>query len=193
MSASSILFIGGTRSGKTGLAQRWAEAQAPQRLYLATGQADGEEMAARIVRHQAERGQGWDCLEESVDPVAALMSACTGRAPRDKMSPGERPGVLLLDCVSFWVANLMERRVTPDAILERVEALAAWVAAPPLPVALVSAETGLGMVPISSVGRCFQDILGTANQMLARVCRSVIFVSCGLPLPLKGALPEEIC
>ena len=49
----ALLFVGGTRSGKSGMAQRWAEAQAPQRLYLATGRADDAEMAARIARHKA--------------------------------------------------------------------------------------------------------------------------------------------
>ena len=106
---------------------------------------------------------------------------------------GKRPGVVLLDCVSLWVANLMAADMTERDILDRVEALAASIEAYPLPLALVSVEAGLGMVAMSSLGRRFQDTLGLANQALARVCGTVLFVSCGLPLVLKGQLPEEIC
>ena len=184
----AILFVGGTRSGKSGLAQRWAEAQALQRLYLATGRADDEEMAARIARHRQERGEGWQCLEEALDPAGALASLTD--APRPGSSA---PGVVLFDCVSLWVANLMAADLAEKDILERVEALAASIAACPLPLALVSAEAGLGMVAMSSLGRRFQDTLGLANQALARACETVLFVSCGLPLVLKGQLPEELC
>lgn len=59
--------------------------------------------------------------------------------------------------------------------------------------ALVSAETGLGIVPPTPLGRLYRDVLGLANQTLARACTHVIFVSCGLPLALKGPLPEGIC
>ena len=185
---AAVLFVGGTRSGKSGLAQRWAEAQAPQRLYLATGRADDEEMAARIARHKQERGQGWHCLEEPFDPAGALASLMPA-AQHD----GNGPGVVLFDCVSLWVANLMAADMTERDILDRVEALAASIEAYPLPLALVSVEAGLGMVAMSSLGRRFQDTLGLANQALARVCGTVLFVSCGLPLVLKGQLPEEIC
>jgi len=185
--AAAIFFVGGIRSGKSGLAQRWAEALAPRRLYLATGQACDEEMTARIARHKAERGAGWQCLEEPLDPAAALASA-----PFSPSGVG-CPGVLLLDCVSQWVANLMAGEMTETAVLERVDALAAAARAFPVPVGMVSVEAGLGMVAMSGLGRRFQDTLGQANQMLAQACHTVLFVSCGLPLVLKGRLPEELC
>ena len=199
----AVLFVGGTRSGKSGMAQRWAEAQAPQRLYLATGRADDEEMAARIARHKAERGSGWLCREEPLDPAAVLAHAASihaGTQQGDYPAPSGGgsagavvPGVVLFDCVSLWVANLMAADMTEQAILDRVNTLAACIEAYPLPLALVSVEAGLGMVAMSSLGRRFQDTLGLANQALARVCDTVLFVSCGLPLVLKGRLPEEIC
>ena len=186
----ALLFVGGTRSGKSGMAQRWAEAQAPQRLYLATGRADDAEMAARIARHKAERGNGWLCSEQPLDPAAELAEVARAAAG----GAGTRTaGVVLFDCVSLWVANLMAADMTEQEILDRVDALAAVIADYPLPLALVSVEAGLGMVAMSSLGRRFQDTLGLANQALARVCDTVLFVSCGLPLVLKGQLPEEIC
>lgn len=186
----ALLFVGGTRSGKSGMAQRWAEAQAPHRLYLATGRADDEEMAARIARHKAERGSGWLCSEEPLDPAAALANAVQKSAG---CTDNGAAGVVLLDCVSLWVANLMAADMAEKDILDRVDALTAVIANYPLPLALVSVEAGLGMVAMSSLGRRFQDTLGLANQALARACDTVLFVSCGLPLVLKGQLPEEIC
>ena len=187
-----VLFVGGTRSGKSGMAQRWAEAQAPERLYLATGRADDDEMADRIARHKAERGSGWLCHEEPLDPAAALAAAAAAVQAGNVTGTGAA-GVVLFDCASLWVANLMAADMTEKDILERVDALAAVIADFPLPLALVSVEAGLGMVAMSSLGRRFQDTLGLANQALARVCDTVLFVSCGLPLVLKGQLPEEIC
>lgn len=146
-------------------------------------------MAERVARHQAQRGAGWECLEEPLDPLAALKNFFARRAAR----PEPLPGVLLLDCISLWLANLLAAGLTPDAALERVAALAACLETPALPTALVSAETGLGIVPDTALGRIYRDLLGIANQTLAKACTHVIFVSCGLPLALKGPLPEEIC
>jgi len=219
------------------MAQRWAEAVAPQRLYLATCWAEDEEMARRVARHQDMRGAGWQCIEEPLNPAAALdrlfatatqtggvrasqtPSAVDGPTVPDGPEMPERPempdgrkipkrpeipkrpggpesavpGVILLDCISLWIANLLARDQDEEAILRKVSALGERLAAPPVPVAVVSAETGLGLVPMSPLGRAFNDVLGLANQELARVCHHVVFVSCGLPLALKGALPEELC
>src|SRR5579863_4265279 len=91
----SVLVFGGARSGKSRYALGLAEATARERLYLATGSAGDEEMAARIARHRAERGAGWTTLEEPL----ALAEALAAEA---------RPGrVVLVDCLTFWLANAM--------------------------------------------------------------------------------------
>jgi adenosylcobinamide kinase/adenosylcobinamide-phosphate guanylyltransferase len=172
----SILFVGGCRSGKSGLAQRWAEAAAPQRTFFATARPVDEAMRERIARHQRLRGTSWECVEEPLDVLAAMRSAV-------------RPdGALLLDCVAFWLCNLMEQGLTHEGIMERVDGLGRWLSAPPLPVALVTHESGCGVAPASALGNRYRDINGEANQILARYCHAVIFVSCGLSLPLKGTL-----
>ena len=189
MNAPLVLFVGGTRRGKSGLAQRWAAAPSPRRLFLATCRVEDAEKAARVARHQAARGAGWHCVEEPLDPLAVL-----GGCPAGSAFGGA--GVVLLDCVSLRIANLLAAGLTPEAVQARVAALAAGLAengCRARPVALVSAETGLGIVPPTPLGRLYRDVLGLANQTLARACTHVIFVSCGLPLALKGPLPEGIC
>lgn len=176
---SAILFVGGTRSGKSALAQRWAESAAAERLFVATAQAHDAEFAARIARHQALRGAGWTTSEE---PLALLPCLAQAKAP-----------VIVVDCVTLWLSNLMARGDDAAAIDAAVAALADWLRTAPVPVALVTGEVGCGVVPVSAMGRAFSDIQGAANQALAAACDSVLLVSCGLPLALKGPIPEVVC
>lgn len=174
-----LLVVGGTRSGKSAFAQRWAERRASSRLYVATCRVEDAEMAERIRLHREQRGAGWACLEEPLRLPDALREACDAPAP---------PGVLLLDCIGLWISNLMADGLTPEEVRERVEALALWLERAPLPVAVVSPECGLGLVPMHPVSRAYRDALGLANQRLARACDGVVFVACGLPLVLKGSV-----
>jgi adenosylcobinamide kinase/adenosylcobinamide-phosphate guanylyltransferase len=187
-----LLFVGGIRSGKSSLARRWAETQAASRLFVASCLPQDAEMAARITRHKSERGQDWLCLEEGLDPQEAL-AAFFPRAPL-KSGPAGRdtPGVVLFDCMSTWVANMLQAGLTQEEGLYRVRSFLQCLKGLHLPVALVSMETGLGLVSPNPVGRRFQDMLGLVNQAAAEICRTVIFVSCGLAVPLKGVLPEML-
>src|SRR5271154_404051 len=87
----SLLVLGGARSGKSAYAQSLAEAYGLERLYLATAEARDDEMAARIARHQADRGQGWRTREEPFDVAEALAA---------EAHPGR---VVVVDCVTLWL------------------------------------------------------------------------------------------
>ena len=187
--APCALFVGGVRSGKSALAQKWAEAQGQRRLYLATCKVADAEMAERVRLHQAARGPEWSCLEEPLNMVSALDSLW---AKKSSPGAGYGPDVILLDCVSIWLANLLEAGLDDAAVLDRVDALTASLGRRTLPVAVVTAETGLGLVPPSALGRRFLDLLGLTNQRLALAADPVIFVSCGLALALRGNLPPEL-
>ena len=107
-------------------------------------------------------------------------------------APEAGAGVLLLDCVSMWIANLLGADLDDDAVFSRVEALGLSLGRRTLPVAVVTAETGLGLVPPSPLARRFLDLLGHANQRLARLADPVILAVCGLPLALRGQIPAEL-
>ena len=164
------LVLGGARSGKSRHAQALAEATGPRRTYLATAEARDEEMAVRIARHQAERGQGWQTLEAPLDMPVALGTVAES-------------DVVLVDCLTLWLTNVMLGERDVDA---ETEALVAALATAPRPVILVSNEVGLGLVPETPLGRAFRDAQGRLNQRVAEVVEEVRFVAAGLPLVLKG-------
>ena len=177
----SLLFIGGCRSGKSALAQRWAEVCGPRRTYIATCAVQDAEMAARVARHQALRGAGWETVEAPEDAPTALMRAAASQ-----------PDAIVLDCITLWLSALCAKGLAPDAILQEVDALADILRRPPCPVAVVSNELGLGMVPMAALSRTFRDLSGEAHQKLAAACGTVLFVTCGLPLALKGSIPHAL-
>src|SRR5439155_9716286 len=67
-----VLLVGGARSGKSALALRLAERERAPVVFVATGEAGDDEMAARIARHRAERPAGWRTVEEPLDLGRAL-------------------------------------------------------------------------------------------------------------------------
>jgi adenosylcobinamide kinase/adenosylcobinamide-phosphate guanylyltransferase len=166
----SVLALGGARSGKSRYALALAEATAHERLYLATGSAGDEEMAARIAAHQAERGAGWSTLEEPL----ALSAALQAHAREER--------VTLVDCLTFWLANIMFAGLDLEAEAKRLCATIASLAGP---VVFVSNEVGAGVVPETRLGREFRDWQGRLNQDVAEVCDAVVFVAAGLPTLLK--------
>ena len=46
---------------------------------------------------------------------------------------------------------------------------------------------GTGLVPVSSTGRLYRDVLGKANQILAEHAAEIYLMVAGLPVPIKQA------
>lgn len=171
-----ILVLGGIRSGKS----RWAEsaltelAPGAQRVrYLATGAtADDAEFAARIEAHRRRRPSHW-CTVETPDVATQLRS--------DAVTPA------LVDDVGGWLTAAMDRTgawadgSVSTAIDELLDAVVSFTG----PLALVSPEVGLTVVPATESGRRFADELGTLNQRLAAACDKVVLVVAGQPLVVK--------
>ena len=168
---SKVLILGGARSGKSARAQHLAETAMGTRVYIATAQALDDEMSDRIARHQADRGDGWRTVETPLDLVGALES---------QAGAGE---VVLVDCLTLWLSNLMHSGRNIDAETER---LCACLQSLGSEIVLVSNEVGLGLVPETPLGRQFRDAQGRLNQRVATVCDVVEFVAAGLPIRLKG-------
>ena len=167
---SLVFLLGGARSGKSALAVRLAERTGLPVTFLATGEARDEEMAERIARHRAARPAGWTTIEEPIDLLGAL-----GRVGADSC--------LVVDCLSLWVANALERG--EETIERQAEDVAARIAGRgPLSV-VVSNEVGLGIVPFSNLGRRYRDVLGRVNARWAAAADEAAFVVAGRMLHLQ--------
>ena len=158
------LVLGGARSGKSA----YAESLLDGGTYLATATAGDAEMAARIAAHRARRGKAWRTLEEPLE-LAAALAKCKGP--------------VLVDCLTLWLANIMQAGRAVDA---EVQALVAALQDLAGPVVLVSNEVGQGIVPDNPLAREFRDRAGRLNQDVAAVAGRVVLVAAGLPLVLKG-------
>ena len=166
------LILGGARSGKSGLAQRRAQATGLPVTFIATAEAWDDEMAVRIARHQADRPSGWRCIEEPLALAAVLQAECA----EDRC--------VIVDCLTLWLTNLL---LDSETRLE-AETAALLQVIPSLPgeVLIVSNETGMGVVPADVLSRRFVDATGWLHQSLATQCDAVLLTVAGLPVQLKG-------
>ncbi len=185
MTGEFTLILGGARSGKSRYAEQVAPRLGRRVLYVATAQAGDAEMAARIATHQAARPTGWTTLEAATQPGRALQSL-----------NGEYE-VVLLDCMTLLAANVVGRLSEPleqstadDALTGEVDELLAAFHARPAQWLVISNEVGLGIVPPYPLGRVYRDALGRANQRLAAAADNVLFMVAGLPMVVKGRLPD---
>ena len=167
-----ILYLGGTKSGKTRLALARAESMPAPRIYLATAQALDQEMAVRIKNHQQERGPDWRTLESPFDPDLAIMGL-------------KNNTVILMDCLTLWLSNLLGEEEDSDLALSRVDRLIQAVDIYAGTVIVVSNEVGSGIVPMNALARKFRDLAGAANQRLAARAEQVYLAIAGLELKLK--------
>jgi len=176
----SVRFIlGGARSGKSRYAQELAANLGQRVLYVATAEALDEEMNSRIEAHMKSRPSTWKTLEAQTD-VAKAISSEIGDAE-----------VVVLDCLTLLISNLMGKDSTDIETWEKkvtaeLETLISFMEATPSHFIIVSNEVGLGLVPSNPLGRAYRDILGMANQMLAKHADEVYFMVAGISIPVKG-------
>ena len=194
------LLLGGARSGKSSYAEKRAkELGGDNVLYVATSETKDEEMVERVIKHRSERPSAWVTVEAPRNVAQALRQA-QDTALRQERS-GER--VILLDCITFLVANHLMDTAAPednpfddpssdpfDAQIEAevvadVEDLITYVKETDVEMLVVSNEVGLGVVPPYELGRAYRDILGRANQILARHADEVLLFVAGIPMKVK--------
>jgi adenosylcobinamide kinase / adenosylcobinamide-phosphate guanylyltransferase len=168
-----VLALGGIRSGKSAWAEGTIAGAGEPVRYIATGAVSSEpDWAARVSAHRDRRPADWSTVE--TQDVAGQLTSDTTTAT-------------LVDDIGGWLVAAMDRREawTGGSIDDDVGALADAVAAFAGPLALVSPEVGLSVVPATTSGRLFADALGDVNQRLAAVCDRVVLVIAGVPMIVK--------
>ncbi len=171
-------YTGGCRSGKSRAAlERADQIGAHRKLFIATCQPLDGEMRARIKRHRQERDRIWETLEEPID-IANLIR-----------THSEPQTVILVDCLTLWLTNLILQDVDDAALQRRIETLADSLSDAHGPVLLVANEVGLGIVPENAMSRRFRDWAGSLNQRVAQCAQRVVWTVAGIPVQIKA--PES--
>lgn len=170
------LVIGGARSGKSRIAESLVVHSGRPRTYIATAQAFDDEMRDRIARHRIDRGPDWTTIEAPLS-IAEALAECKAEF------------TVLLDCATLWLSNIM---LSGQDVAENCHILVDTLCKSPCPVVVVSNEVGWGIVPDNRLARDFRDAQGRLNQMIAARAGLVVGVMAGLPIVLKGQLPDGV-
>lgn len=147
-----------------------------EKVYVATAQAFDLEMETKIARHRADRGALWRTIEAPLDLNDALSDLWDNE-------------IVLIDCLTMWLANHLE---AGNTVAEETDRLIATLSSLKTPVILVSNEVGAGGISDNALARKFEAEQGRLNQRIAKHADLVVAVMAGLPLALKGTIPENI-
>lgn len=179
-----IFIIGGARSGKSRyaveLAKELSSKGIPPALdkgkvaFIATATSLDDEMKDRIRIHKISRPRQWKVIEEGRD-IGPIL-------------PGleDEYKVVLIDCLGLLISNLLAANLTDKEIEVNIKDLIKTIQKVNLTTIIVSNEVGSGIVPDNPLARRFRDLLGLANQMLAKKAEEVFFLQSGIPLVIKG-------
>lgn len=182
------LILGGVRSGKSRLAEQKAQQRSQQTgwpvIYVATARAGDAEMARRIEQHRQYRPDDWLTLEIPDTRLPAQLQQLL-----------QQPGVILLDCLTLWLTQilcegLVDEQPLSETALQRVdqvldELVEVVSGGGVADLILVGNETGLGIMPMDALTRTFGDRAGLLHQRLAAVSECVMLTVAGLPLVVK--------
>lgn len=194
-----VLVLGGTRSGKSELAERLAADPGRPVHYLATAPSGPDGDAARIVAHQQRRPASWRTVELAGDhdPAASVREAGTA--------------TVLLDGLGAWLAGLLhaaqlldddgEQPDPADAIdgaaalasaQHAVDALADAARDRDALTVVVGEEAGMAPVAGDRGTRRWVDLIGTAHQALAARADRVLLVVAGRAIELPRELDAVV-
>jgi adenosylcobinamide kinase/adenosylcobinamide-phosphate guanylyltransferase len=177
VSARIVLVGGGVRCGKSAFALARARALGETRLFIATAEARDAEMRERVADHRRERGAEFETLERPL-ALAETLAAESGRAD-----------VIVIDCLTLWLSNLLLRGDTNQGIAGAIERLGGELQRRRCHVVMVTNEVGMGIVPDNALSRRFRDAAGRLHQHVAAISDELYVGMLGTLLRLK---PEPV-
>ncbi|MFH1288396.1 MAG: bifunctional adenosylcobinamide kinase/adenosylcobinamide-phosphate guanylyltransferase [bacterium] len=163
-----IFIFGGIRSGKSSYSVRLAKKLSKKVIFIATANASDEEMKKRIKLHKSSRPKFWKTIEENENVTEALESI------------ENKYEVIIIDCLGLLVSNLLLKKLKDTEIIKKIKKLADVISKNKQTIILVSNDVGSSLVPDNLLGRRFVDLIGFANQLMAKKANEVIFMRAGI-------------
>lgn len=176
--AELIVVLGGTRSGKTAVAEGLVDGDV---TYVATADVSDAGMRRRVAAHRARRPAHWSTVE-TADLAAAVRAA-------------DAAGDVLVDGIGAWLAGRLDGLGAFDeparvpaataAVANDVEELVAAVRRRSAgKVVVVAEDAGSGVVAADAGTRLWVDLLGEAVQHLSRAADRALLVHAGRAVDL---------
>ena len=184
------LVLGGARSGKSEFAEKLMyHSQGKRKGYIATSQIFDDEMKYRVILHQQRRPKDWKTFEVmhgAADEMDAIL---------------EGADTILFDCITMYVYNLLMdhmKGITVETLgVSDLETLQKTLEADldgmfasiskfqDKEIIFVSDELGMGIVPANAMSRVYRDLVGLANQYIAKRAEKVYISIAGITVNLK--------
>jgi adenosyl cobinamide kinase/adenosyl cobinamide phosphate guanylyltransferase len=169
---SLTVLLGGARSGKSSLAVEIGRRYHGPVVFIATAPPIDADMQERIEHHRSERPASWVTVEEPVEL-------------RDALNATGHDALVIVDCLTLWVSNLMYAGRSDADVCERAATSSALAAARQAPVVAISNEVGMGIHPESPLGRRYRDLLGRVNQIWTAAADTSLLLVAGRAIPLS--------
>lgn len=184
------LVLGGARSGKSEFAEKLMyHSEGKRKGYIATSQILDEEMKYRVILHQKRRPAEWktfEILHAGGDVMGSVL---------------QETDAVLFDCITMYVNNLLMdhmKEVTAETLgISDLETLQLDLThdldvmfhaighCTSKEIIFVSDELGMGIVPANAMSRVYRDLVGLANQYIARRAQKVYLSVAGITIELK--------
>ena len=177
------LVTGGAASGKSVFAERLACSLSTQRTYLATMSRDGAGAQERIAKHRAQRRDGHFTTIE-----------CAGSLVLDEARRADAKGVALLDDVGNLVSCALfpptGAKAEASDVLARLDREFSSLAEQFAHVVVVGNSVGAAGETFSDFSGEWARLVGSLCCCMAARCDCVVEVTAGMPLVVKGRLPD---
>ena len=171
----TVFIIGGCRSGKSRHALSTATGfSGAKNIFIATCIPHDDELKHRVAEHRKERGRNWQTVEAPISLPEAIIEH------------GRDGHVLVVDCLTLWINNLIMENENAANIEKQIPNLIRAIDTATCPVVLVSNEVGTGIVPENKLARLFRDLAGAVNQAVAGCADQVVWMVAGIPVTIKA-------
>lgn len=185
-----FLVLGGARSGKSEFAEKLMYHSTGKRKgYIATSQILDDEMRYRVILHRQRRPADWKTFEvmhEAGNSMETILSEADS---------------ILFDCITMYVNNILMDHMKGitvetlgvsdlttlqtslekdlDLMFDNIEKASGKE------IIFVSDELGMGIVPANAMSRAYRDLVGLANQYVAKRADKVYLSIAGITMELK--------